>query len=88
MVGNLSPTQHANLDSCLMANSACESTVESSSLLAPFRTTSPVTQLERLLCPGYGSLTLLFCLATRRCMNLGPSFLEASTPSYRNISQT
>jgi hypothetical protein len=45
-------------------------------------------QRERLLCPGYGSLTLVFCLATRRCMNLGPSFLEASTPSYRNISQT
>lgn len=34
------------------------------------------------------SLSLAFCLATRRCKNLGPSFLEPSTPSYRNISQT
>ena len=25
--------------------------------------------------PGHDSLTLAFCLATRRCMNLGPSFL-------------
>jgi len=24
---------------------------------------------------GHESLTLAFCLATRRCMNLGPSFL-------------
>ena len=38
--------------------------------------------------PGYGSLTLAFCFATRRCMNLVPSFLEPSTPSYKNISQT
>ena len=38
--------------------------------------------------PGQASLPLAFCLATRRCMNLGPSFLEPSIPSYRNISQT
>ena len=25
--------------------------------------------------PGHESLTLAFCLATRSCMNLGPSFL-------------
>jgi hypothetical protein len=31
---------------------------------------------------------LLFCLATKRCMNLGPSFLLASTPSCSSISQT
>jgi hypothetical protein len=36
--------------------------------------------------PGQESLTLVFCLATRRCMNFGPSFLEASTPSCRSIS--
>jgi hypothetical protein len=34
---------------------------------------------RRLSRPGHESLTLAFCLATRRCMNLGPSFL-ASTP--------
>jgi hypothetical protein len=48
----------------------------------------PVTKHERPLWPGYASLTLLFCLATRRCMNLGPSFLYAWTPSDRRSSQT
>ena len=36
----------------------------------------PVTKHERPLWPGYASSTLLFCLATRRCMNLAPSFSQ------------
>jgi hypothetical protein len=39
-----------------------------------FHTTSPVPHAH-LPWPGHESLTLAFCLATRRCMNLGPSFL-------------
>ena len=34
---------------------------------------------------SHESLTLAFCLATRRCMNLGPSFLQASTPCCWSI---
>jgi len=36
---------------------------------------SPVTGALASPVPGYESLALAFCLATRRCMNLGPSFL-------------
>jgi hypothetical protein len=51
--------------------------------------TSPVlvNKGDRFPAPGHESLTLAFCLATRRCMNLGHSFLEASTPSFSSISQ-
>ena len=44
-----------------------------------------VNEGRRLSRPGHESFTLTFCLATSRCMNLGPSFLEALTPSCRSI---
>jgi hypothetical protein len=34
-----------------------------------------VNEGRRLSRPGHESFTLAFCFATRRCMNLGPSFL-------------
>jgi hypothetical protein len=39
---------------------------------------------RRSVCPcqGYESLTLAFCLATSRCMNLGPSFLRLRVPKF------
>ena len=42
---------------------------------------------RRLACPcqGYESLTLAFCLATKRCMNLDPDVLRVGTSAYRNI---
>jgi hypothetical protein len=38
-------------------------------------------QWRRLSCPGHESLTLAFCLATRRCKNFGPSFLQRHFPA-------
>lgn len=32
---------------------------------------------------GYASFAPVFCLATKRCVNLGPSFLYASPPSCK-----
>src|ERR1019366_3673730 len=36
---------------------------------------------------SHDSLTLAFCLATRRCMNLDPSFLSLCTPAERRVSK-
>jgi len=38
---------------------------------------------QRILWPDHASLTLASCLATRRCMNLGPSFSQPSRRGER-----
>jgi hypothetical protein len=58
------------LSFCVNANFACASRA-----LGQYRSNLVVKGGRRLSRPGHESLTLAFCLATRRCMNLEPSFL-------------